>query len=65
MNIGLMQAYAYFLSTALLAFLMLAYIYHLYTSKKRVGKDYEKYSDIVLRDDINDAPVERFNSAKS
>lgn len=65
MNIGLVQAYAYFFSTALLVFLTLAYVYHLYTSKKKVGKDYEKYSDMMLHDSINDAPVERLNSAKS
>ena len=65
MNIGLVQAYAYFFSTALLLFLTLAYIYHLYTSKKRAGKDYEIYSDMMLHDSIGDAPVEKFNSAKS
>jgi cytochrome c oxidase cbb3-type subunit 4 len=65
MNIGLVQAYAYFFSTALLVFFMLAYMYHLYTSKKKGGEDYEKYSDLVLSDSINDAPVEKFNSAKS
>ncbi len=65
MNIGLVQAYAYFLSTALLVFFMLAYMYHLYTSKKKTNKDYEKYSDMMLHDSISDAPVEKFNSAKS
>lgn len=65
MNIGLVQAYAYFFGTALLVFLTLGYVYHLYTSKKRTGKDYEKYSDMMLHDSINDAPVERLNSAKS
>lgn len=65
MNIGLVQAYAYFFSTALLVFLMLAYVYHLYTSKKKEGKDYERYSDMMLHDSIGDAPVEKFNSAKS
>jgi cytochrome c oxidase cbb3-type subunit 4 len=65
MNIDLVQAYAYFLSTALLVFFMLAYTYHLYTSKKKANKDYEKYSDMMLYDSISDAPVEEFNSAKS
>jgi cytochrome c oxidase cbb3-type subunit IV len=65
MNIGLVQAYAYFFSTVLLVTLLYAYVYHLYTSKKKHGTDYEKYSDLVLSDSINDAPVEKFNSAKS
>ncbi len=65
MNIGLIQAYAYFFVTALLVFLMLAYGYHLYVSKKKEGKDYERYSDMMLQDSISDAPVERFNSVKS
>jgi len=65
MNIGLVQAYAYFFSTALLTFLLLAYVYHLYTSKKTANKDYEKYSEMMLHDGISDAPVEKFNSAKS
>ncbi len=65
MNIGLVQAYAYFFSTALLIFFLLAYVYHLYTSKKKVNKDYEQYSEMMLHDNISDAPVEKFNSAKS
>jgi len=65
MNIGLVQAYAYFFSTALITFLLLAYVYHLYTSKKKDNKDYEKYSEMMLHDSISDAPVEKFNSAKS
>lgn len=65
MNIGLIQAYAYLFVTAALSFLTLAYGYHLYVSKKKIGKDYERYSDMMLRDSINDAPVERFNPVKS
>lgn len=65
MNIGLVQAYAYFFSTVLLVALLYAYVYHLYTSKKKTGADYEKYSDLALSDSINDAPVEKFNPAKS
>ncbi|HRF56492.1 MAG TPA: CcoQ/FixQ family Cbb3-type cytochrome c oxidase assembly chaperone [Campylobacterales bacterium] len=65
MDIGLVQAYAYFFTTALLTFLMCAYGYHIYTSKKKEGKDYERYSDMVLHDGIYDAPVEKLNSAKS
>lgn len=65
MDMGLVQAYAYFFSTVLLVTLLYAYVYHLYTSKKKKGMDYEKYSDLALSDSINDALVEKFNSAKS
>jgi cytochrome c oxidase cbb3-type subunit 4 len=34
------------------------YIYHLYSTKKDVdGVDYESYSDMALKDDIDDTPV--------
>jgi len=65
MNIGLVQAYAYFFSTVLLVFLLYAYVYHLYTSEKKSGKDYERYSDMAMNDRIEDAPVEKHSFAKS
>jgi len=58
MDIATIQAYAYFFFVALLTILLYAYIYHLYTAKKKGTKDYEKYSDIALNDDITDKPVE-------
>ncbi|MGE4419430.1 MAG: cytochrome c oxidase, cbb3-type, CcoQ subunit [Sulfurimonas sp.] len=58
MDIAQIQAYGYF---ALIVFLVLAlygYIYHLYTKKKDVdGIDYESYSDMALKDDLDDTPV--------
>ena len=35
-----------------------AYIYHLYKSQRDGTKDYEKYSNMALNDDLSDALVE-------
>ncbi len=62
MDIAQLQAYGYFALTLFLVVVLYGYIYHLYTKKKDVdGVDYEKYSNMALRDDISDTPV----SAKS
>jgi cytochrome c oxidase cbb3-type subunit IV len=65
MSIGEIQAYIYFGGTAVLVYLLYAYLYHLYTAKKREGKDYETYSDLVLHDNIDDALVEKCDTAKT
>ena len=41
-----------------LVLLLYGYIVHLYRSEKRGEKDYEKYADMALHDEISDAPVE-------
>jgi len=50
--------YGYFAFTVLLVFAMYGYAYHMYKSEKTGKKSYEKYSDIALKDEIHDAPVE-------
>lgn len=65
MSIGELQAYVYFAGTVLLTVLMCAYFYHLYTAKKREGKDYEEYSNLALNDRIDDALVEKCNKVKN
>lgn len=58
MNIAELQAYGYFTLTILLVLALYGYIYHLYSTKKDVdGVDYESYSDMALKDDIDDTPV--------
>ncbi len=52
------QGYLYFGITVLLTVLLYAYAYHLWTSKRKGNGDYERYSDLVLHDSINDAPVD-------
>ncbi|HEY9203507.1 MAG TPA: cytochrome c oxidase, cbb3-type, CcoQ subunit [Sulfurimonas sp.] len=58
MDIAQLQAYGYFALTIFLVVALYGYIYHLYTKKKDVdGVDYESYSDMALKDDLDDAPV--------
>ena len=58
MDIATLQAYGFFILTALLVFGLYGYIYHLYSKKKDSdGVDYEDYSNMALKDDIADTPV--------
>ncbi len=59
MDIETFSAYAYFFLTAFVAIMLWWYIYYLYTSKKRGGRDFEKYGKMALNDEITDAPVEK------
>ncbi|MEY4504632.1 MAG: hypothetical protein RL154_928 [Pseudomonadota bacterium] len=52
------QGYLYFFITIVLTVLLYAYTYYLWTAKKKGHGDYERYSDLVLHDGINDTPVE-------
>ncbi len=58
MDIGQIQAYAYFGFTAFLVMVLYGYIYHLYSSEKKGTRDYEKYANIALNDELTDKPVE-------
>jgi cytochrome c oxidase cbb3-type subunit 4 len=42
-----------------LVLILYGYVYHLYKSEKIGRRNYEKYADIALNDDITDAPVEK------
>ena len=53
-----MQAYGYFFLTAFLVFVLYGYIYHLYNSERKGKRDYEKYGNIALNDEVTDKPVE-------
>ncbi|MDD2384470.1 MAG: cytochrome c oxidase, cbb3-type, CcoQ subunit [Sulfurospirillaceae bacterium] len=53
-----LQAYGYIFLTVFLAIGLYAYIYHLYRAEKKGTRNYEKYADIALHDNIDDAPVE-------
>jgi len=59
------QAYGYFALTVFLVIVLYSYIYHLYsTDKKEGGHDYESYSNIALKDDIDDTPVTSMSDDK-
>lgn len=61
MDIGTIQAYAYFFFVAFLVVVLYAYIYHLYSAQKKGTRDYEKYSNLALHDEITDQPVEKIS----
>lgn len=61
MDISTIQAYAYFGFTAFLVVVLYAYIYHLYSVQKKGTRDYEKYGNIALNDEITDQPVEKIS----
>jgi cytochrome c oxidase cbb3-type subunit 4 len=58
-DLGEIQAYAYFFFTALLVFLLYGYIFHLYRSEKNGTRDYEKYGNIALDDEVSSKPIEK------
>lgn len=61
MDIGTIQAYAYFFFVAFLVVVLYSYIYHLYSAQKKGTRDYEKYSNLALHDEITDQPVEKIS----
>ena len=61
MDIETLQAYGYFFFTVFLVVVLYAYIYHLYTAKKKHGRDYEELSNMALHDDITDEPVNKLS----
>lgn len=66
MDIAQLQAYGYFVLTALLVAVLYGYIYHLYTKKKDAdGIDYESYGNMALKDDIDDTPVSALSDKQS
>lgn len=66
MSIAELQAYGYFVLTFLLVVVLYGYIYHLYTKKRDAsGIDYESYSNMALKDDVDDAPVSALSDEKA
>ncbi len=65
MTIAELQAYGYFALTFFLVVALYGYIYHLYTKKRDAsGIDYESYSNMALKDDIDDTPVSALSDEK-
>jgi len=60
-DIATFQAYGFFFFTLFMVVLLYSYIYHLYSSQKKGTRDYEKYGNIALHDEITDQPVEEIS----
>jgi len=58
MDISEIQGYASFIMTIFLVIMLYGYIIHLYRSEKKGERDYEKYGNIALDDEITSTPVE-------
>lgn len=58
MDINTFSAYGYFFFTVFLVVVLYSYIYHLYNGEKKGKRDYEKYGDMALNDEVSDNPVE-------
>ncbi|MBD3798164.1 MAG: cytochrome c oxidase, cbb3-type, CcoQ subunit [Campylobacterales bacterium] len=65
MDIRELQGYASFFMTILLVVMLYGYIIHLYRSEKKGERDYEKYGNIAIDDEIDSNPVEKKSEAQS
>ncbi len=61
-TIRTLQAYGYFFFVMFLVIILYSYIWHLYKSERTGKKNYEKYGNIALDDNITDSPVESFET---
>ena len=59
MSLTQIQGYAFFFFTIFLVVILYGYILHLYRSEKEGERDYEKYSQMAINDELDDKPVEK------
>ncbi|MCH5312888.1 MAG: cytochrome c oxidase, cbb3-type, CcoQ subunit [Helicobacter sp.] len=52
------QKEIYLIVTLLLVAFLYGYVYHLYSSQAKGVKDYEKYANLALNDNLDDEPIE-------
>jgi cytochrome c oxidase cbb3-type subunit 4 len=57
-NIRELQAFGYFFFTVFLVVVLYAYILHLYRAEKKGTRNYEKYGNLALDDELHQEPVE-------
>ena len=58
MDLRNLQGYASFVMSIFLVVMLYWYIIHLYRSEKKGERDYEKYGNIALDDEVTSTPVE-------
>ena len=58
------QGYGAFIFLAVCAALLYGYYFHLYRSEKSGRRNYEKYSDLALKDGIDEEILESSDNAK-
>lgn len=52
------QGYGFFFFTVFLVIILYSYCYHLYRSERTGRRNYEKYSNLVLKDELSDEILE-------
>ena len=52
------QGYGFFFFTVFLVIILYSYCYHLYKSERTGRRNYEKYSNLVLKDELDDEILE-------
>lgn len=57
-SIEIIRGYAAFFFTMFLAIVFVAYVIYLYTAKKKSGRDFEKYGNMALDDELSSPPVD-------
>lgn len=57
------QGYGFFSLVVFLVVVLYAYWFHLYRSEKRGERNYEKYADLALNDELDDCILENKRSA--
>ncbi|HEB7543972.1 TPA: cytochrome c oxidase, cbb3-type, CcoQ subunit [Campylobacter coli] len=57
------QGYGFFLLVVFLSIVLYSYWYHLYRAEKKGERNYEKYANLALSDDIDDSVLESKRSA--
>lgn len=53
-----LQAYGYAFAVMILSFILYAYWFHLKRSEKTGRRDYEKYGNLVIDDELSDDVIE-------
>ena len=56
------QVYVYLILSGIMIVVFYSYIHHIYSSEKKGINDYEKYSRIVLDDEVTSTPVEKLTA---
>jgi cytochrome c oxidase cbb3-type subunit 4 len=64
-DINQLAGYGYFGMVVFMVVMLYSYIYHLYGSEKKGTRDFEKYGNIALNDEIDDSPVEKISKNKN
>lgn len=59
------QGYGFFFFTLFLVIILYSYCYHLYKSERTGRRNYEKYSNLVLKDDLNDEILESVSASNN